>query len=157
MSDDKTWDNVQALLEYSGVLKLGRNAAGWWAWFGEVGRGGTYFRAYPTLAETVGLMPAPKTPPERDSKGEAELAAIVAERDQLRAALAAANVRAEEAEADLASLRAQLDPIRQHLATLDAVRRKLDEDYNNANRNGLLLLLDCIRTLAQQDEGEVQP
>jgi hypothetical protein len=34
-------------------------------------------------------MPAPKTPPERDSKGEAELAAIVAERDQLRAALAA--------------------------------------------------------------------
>ena len=89
MSDDKTWDNVQALLEYSGVLKLGRNAAGWWAWFGEVGRGGTYFRAYPTLAETVGLMPAPKTPPERDSKGEAELAAIVAERDQLRAALAA--------------------------------------------------------------------
>ncbi len=104
MSDDKTWDNVQALLEYSGVLKLGGNAAGWWAWFGEVGRGGTYFRAYPTLAETVGLMPAPKTPPERDSKGEAELAAIVAERDQLRAALAAANVRAEEAEAQLAAV-----------------------------------------------------
>ena len=104
MSDDKTWDNVQALLEYSGVLKLGRNAAGWWAWFGEVGRGGTYFRASPTLAETVGLMPAPKTPPERDSKGEAELAAIVAERDQLRAALAAANVRAEAAEAALTAV-----------------------------------------------------
>lgn len=82
------------------------------------------------------------------------LGVVQPELDQLRAALAAANARAKAAEADLASLRAQLDPIRQHLATLDAVRRKLDEDYNNVNRNGLLLLLDCIRTLAQQSEAQ---